>query len=359
MPEPDIVIKSLEPLLVASLTTVIQSRDELPALFERLRQSCGAAIAGPPMAIIHGGAVAQGFLIEAAYPLSHPVEAPGIECTRLEGANSLTMLHYGEHASIRATVTKIYAYLDEHARTTSLFRREIYHTWHPDDPQKNVSEIQVIIHEWDRLLAEGAQRVLGAAACRKMMTGSEDFTLQTSAEDYRHWIRQAIDRLDTLTTDEQQKYQVVSGCAHVFPQERIIHLREIYQSTGDLDAVLTEMYTDHFWYEKPVRKGNVIYMTKNPFDPEGYSAENATPAERRIAYCHCPFVHPYLEEVPSQLSPTFCYCGAGWYRRLWEGILGQPVHIQHVETLLKGNDQCSLAITLPVSLTGEMHPEVE
>jgi hypothetical protein len=26
-----------------------------------------------------------------------------------------------------------------------------------------------------------------------------------------------------------------------------------------------------------------------------------------------------------QISPTLCYCGAGWYRRIWEGILEKPV----------------------------------
>ena len=150
---------------------------------------------------------------------------------------------------------------------------------------------------------------------------------------------------------------MVSHCAHVFPQERIEHLRLIYQR-GQFDDILREMYTDDFWYEKPVRRGNVLYMRKNPFNPEGY--ENAaTPAERRRAYCHCPFVHPYLDEIPAKLSPTFCYCGAGWYRRLWEGVLGQPVKIEHVETLLRGNDQCTLTITLPLELKGECSPTTD
>jgi hypothetical protein len=115
------------------------------------------------------------------------------------------------------------------------------------------------------------------------------------------------------------------------------------------------MYTDDFWYEKPVRRGNVLYMRKNPYNPEGYE-QATTPAERRKAYCHCAFVHPYLDEIPAKLSTTFCFCGAGWYRRLWEGVLGQPVKIEHVETLLRGHDQCTLTITLPLELSGECAP---
>jgi len=229
------------------------------------------------------------------------------------------------------------------------------------EPEKNVTEVQVILHEWDRLLAEGAEKVLGEQARAHLMMGVEAITPDSSFEEYTAWIQGAMDRLDRLTSSEAQKCQIVSHCAHIFPQERIDLLRAIYQQ-GDFDAILREMYQDDFWYEKPVRRGNVIYMRKNPFDPEGY-ASAATPAGRRKAYCHCPFVHPYLTvdfttQKATVLSPTFCYCGAGWYRRLWEGIIGQPVKIEHVETLLRGNDQCTLTITLPLELAGECSPEI-
>ena len=187
------------------------------------------------------------------------------------------------------------------------------------------------------------------------MEGSEEINPESSGVMYREWIRSAMDRLDSLTDDPEKKYQIVSCCAHVFPEERITQLRAIYEKRHDIDDVLRKMYKDDFWYEKPVRKGNVLHMRKNPFNPEGY-AKAVTPAERRKAYCHCSFVHPYLDEVPAKLSPTFCFCGAGWYKRLWEGILAQPIKIQHVETLLKGNDQCTLMITLPINVEGELRP---
>jgi hypothetical protein len=221
----------------------------------------------------------------------------------------------------------------------------------PTQPEKNVTEVQVILHEWDRLFAESAENVLGTEASQQLMQGIEAITPESSSDDYTAWIQGAIARLDTLTGDSEKKCQVVSHCAHVFPQERIDHLRAIYEQ-GVFDDILREMYADDFWYEKPVRRGNLLYMRKNPFNPEGY-ASAATPAERRKAYCHCSFVQPCLDEIPSQLSPTFCYCGAGWYRRLWEGVLGQPVKIEYVETLLRGNDQCAFTITLPLELAGE------
>jgi hypothetical protein len=164
-------------------------------------------------------------------------------------------------------------------------------------------------------------------------------------------------RIDSLTDDPQQKYRIVSCAAHVFPRHRIDHLKAIYERDHDIDEVLKEMYTDPDWYEDPVRRGNQLFMRKVPFDPKGYR-EAATPAARRQAYCHCAFVRPYLAEIPARISPTFCWCGAGWYRRLWEGILEKPIQVEHVETLIKGNDCCTLVITLPLQLEGEMSPEM-
>jgi effector-binding domain-containing protein len=356
MAEAPILYAKIEPILIAFIKTRIETRDQIPALFERLRSACGEVICGEAQVIFHGGAVKDGFLIEAAYPVSRTVETDEVHARMLEAAPTLVTFHYGPHQTIRETVLKVYAYLDQHAWTTSLFRREIYRVLDAAQPENNVTEVQVILHEWDRLFAEGAEQVFGLEARQKLMQGIESITPATSFDDYTAWIQGAIERLDALTDNNQEKCQVVSHCAHVFPQERIDHLRAIYQR-GVFDDILREMYADDFWYEKPARRGNVLQVHKNPCNPEGYE-KAVTPAERRKAYCHCSFVHPYLDEIPSKLSPTFCFCGAGWYTRLWEGILGQPVRVEHVETLLKGNDQCTLTITLPLELVGECKPEV-
>jgi predicted hydrocarbon binding protein len=50
------------------------------------------------------------------------------------------------------------------------------------------------------------------------------------------------------------------------------------------------------------------------------------------------------------MSGTYCYCGAGWYKQLWEGILGQPVRIEVLKSVLQGDDRCTFAIHLPLTL---------
>jgi hypothetical protein len=267
------------------------------------------------------------------------------------------LIHLGVHETVRASTMKIYEYVEAHAGTVGGGTREIYLNLDPSHPENNVTEVQVLDHEWHQRLANSVEEVLGAAARRQVMAGIENIPVESSAEAYRDWIHTAMRRIDTLTDDSEKKYKILSCCAHVFPQQRIDHLRTIYEQRHDVDDVLREMYQDPDWYESPVRKRNKLYERKVPFDGQAYQ-KAITPIEKRQAYCHCAFVRPYLTESPARISPTFCWCGAGWYRRLWEGILGQPIQVEHIETLVKGNDGCTLVITLPISAEGAFSSEM-
>ncbi len=46
------------------------------------------------------------------------------------------------------------------------------------------------------------------------------------------------------------------------------------------------------------------------------------------------------------MSPSFCLCGAGWFRKQWEGATGKPVTIEIRKSVLAGDDECTFAITL-------------
>lgn len=159
------------------------------------------------------------------------------------------------------------------------------------------------------------------------------------------WVKAAIKQLDQLAS-EDEKYNILSRCAHEFSQKRIATLKAIYEHTKDVDSVLQEMRKDPPWYEDPVRKGNIIYVEKVPYNKEGYEkADNDD--DKKMNYCHCPLIRKYLNEG---ISPTYCYCGSGWYRQLWEGIVGKPVKVDIVKSLLKGDSTCQFAIYLPVDV---------
>jgi effector-binding domain-containing protein len=350
--------KMFEPLRIASVKKVIASRDELPAVVEAVTAACGAAACGDAMTIFYGGAVKDGIMVEVGMPVSGNIEAPGVHTRTLAGGPVLTTLHHGPRQGIRDTVRRIVDFLEQRAWGVTGVRYEIYLKTVADRPENDLTETVVPLHQWECLLAQGAQKVMGENVSRQLIEGAQDFSLETSIQQGTQWICSAMQRLDALTGDEQAKCRIVSSCAHVFPQDRIDHLRSIYER-GEFDDVLREMYTDFFWYGDPDRVGNVLYIKKRPpFDEEGYRKATSD-AERRKANCHCKFVRPFLDQVSGQLSPTFCYCGVGWYIRLWEGVLGKPVKVGNMRSLLHGDGECSLTLTLPIELNGECHPPLK
>ncbi len=58
--------------------------------------------------------------------------------------------------------------------------------------------------------------------------------------------------------------------------------------------------------------------------------------------CYCGSVSQAKEKIPL----TYCYCGAGWYKRLFEEVLGRPVRVEAVQSIASGADKCLFKIVL-------------
>ena len=54
-----------------------------------------------------------------------------------------------------------------------------------------------------------------------------------------------------------------------------------------------------------------------------------------------------LPVLGERLPASYCYCGAGYYKDMWEYILGSPVEVEVLTSVLQGDDECSIAICLP------------
>jgi hypothetical protein len=173
---------------------------------------------------------------------------------------------------------------------------------------------------------------------------------KSSAARRAEWIKATIDRLDALVPDEETRREILLCCSDRFPKTRIQILKEELHRLGNIDALLEYMHKDDSWgglsyYEYPKREGSIIYVTKIPYSPKKYKAAT-TEEEKRRAYCHCGWVRATNEPI----SKTFCYCGSGWYKTLWEGILEQPVKVEIVTTVASGDADCTFAIHLPPNI---------
>jgi len=214
---------------------------------------------------------------------------------------------------------------------------------------------------WLSKLSRSLCEAAGEGVRDRVMEGSQE---SPSGGDLIEWTRGAMERLEALLGEEAG--EVMTGCACQYPRERLGHLRERYAETGDLDLVhgmLQEQFlatTRDFlgldegqlkdivrrgWGVAGVRRGNTIIATKMPFEYHDYFRA-ATPEERRYRFCHCQGVREAIKRGET-LPATYCYCGAGFYRGIWEYILQRPVRVEVLESVLRGDDACRIAIHLP------------
>ena len=108
-----------------------------------------------------------------------------------------------------------------------------------------------------------------------------------------------------------------------------------------MDVILTDN-----WGEAGYKDGNIIYATKMVANIKGYF-EAESELERKMNYCHCARIRNVLKTPNKKLSPTYCNCGAGFYKSTWERILGKSVEVKVIKSILKGDDVCKIAIYLP------------
>ncbi len=207
----------------------------------------------------------------------------------------------------------------------------------------------------------------GEAIRKQIMNGSETLSSASDPEDVVAWSRQAMNRLDSLV-DEDKRREIMTGCACQYPRSNLQAMKDRYAETGDIDLVhqmLQEQFESFLlhtlrledelvlqivrqgWGAAGVKEGNTIIATKIP--KSGFLVQymhETDPEEKRQYYCHCPRVREVLK-TSNTISPTYCYCGAGFYKGIWEEILQEPVEVELLQSVLSGDDVCTIAIHLP------------
>lgn len=358
----EVTRKRVDDVLVATIRFRGEVQD-VPQALGRLYEQVEPHIVGKGMLLHHyyDQSVGEGNDLEVCYPVSRPVGTEEVRSRVLPGGEMLCAIHVGppfasrEEGGMGETWPAIWGYMRRHsifpaaepARNVLLEGA----AEHGDNESKYVTELQLPygFHRMERL-DENLARHAGEQVRREVMAGVEAYET-ASPRERAAWFQRAIERLDALVEDEATRCDVMISCAHRFPLWRIEALRAEYERSGDIDALLETMRADRTlgdlsWYEAPVRKGNVIWVTKDPFDPEKHRQATDT-NEKRAAYCHCGVLKETLLEGVT-MSRTYCYCGAGWYQQTWEGILQRPVRIEVVRSVLQGDDDCTFAIHLPL-----------
>jgi hypothetical protein len=221
---------------------------------------------------------------------------------------------------------------------------------------------------WLAKFSHCLDEVAGPEIRAQVMQGSDELSSHSNRQEVIQWSQEAMARLDTLV-DEEKRREIMTGCACQYPKSNLQEMRKKYERTKDLDLVhgmlqaqfesflthtlalddaLVQDIVRRGWGAAGVRQGRTIIATKIP--KSGHLLEyeqERDPARKRQLYCHCPRIRDILKSAET-ISPTYCYCGAGFYKGMWEEILQQPVQVEVLETVLHGGQVCKIAVHLPV-----------
>jgi len=222
---------------------------------------------------------------------------------------------------------------------------------------------------WLEKFSSGLDGTAGEEVRKKVMAGSQKLLSQPGSSDTIDWTKQAMERLDALV-EEDGRRDIMTGCACQYSKADLQEIRRAYEDTHDIahvhqmlqahfesflkrtrtaDETATQTVISRGWGLAGIRQGDTIIATKIPKSENlgKYMAET-DPAKRRALYCHCPRVKDMLL-TPETISMTYCYCGAGFYKGIWEEILQEPVRVELLTSVLRGDDVCSVRICLPGS----------
>lgn len=186
-----------------------------------------------------------------------------------------------------------------------------------------------------------------------------------SHQESIEWSDQLMDILNKELTEDEVA-EVMCSCACLAPKDYLKTLRDEYLKTKDLKHVhqLLQQY-----FEKSITtyknlnedqlkyivdrdmgmagrlEGNTITAVKIPKDFHEYF-QTEDPVKKRYHYCHCPRIREALRDEDKPVDKNYCYCGAGFYRDIWEFILQHPVKVRIVESLLQDDEHCKIKIYL-------------
>ncbi len=173
--------------------------------------------------------------------------------------------------------------------------------------------------------------------------------------------------------------QLLSDCMRDLPDEYFIDEREKYIKSADIDEYLrnkhqefvhqlqkcqqegvlffsqeitdevVEYVKSRLETECGVREGNLLFITKIPYNAKKYLAET-DPTMQRYYACHCPWAREAIKNGNITLNAVFCNCSGGFSKKPWEVIFGKKLQVDLLESALKGDFRCRFVVHLPENL---------
>jgi DNA-binding transcriptional MerR regulator len=149
----EVVLKKVEPQLVAGIEATIPTRDEVNTTFNRLFDELyaytgrhGARMAGPAIALWHDPEYPERDIhVAAAAPIQEPIPASDrVQIHTLPGGEMACLIHHGSFATLHEAYSALMHWLESSGYRPAGPNRELYLQYErAGDPAQYVTEIQL------------------------------------------------------------------------------------------------------------------------------------------------------------------------------------------------------------------------
>ena len=153
---------------------------------------------------------------------------------------------------------------------------------------------------------------------------------------------------------EREKFLKAGGIDEYLKQKRENAITELEKHRDEGSLFYNQYITDEvveYVKSRPdvlsgERRGNTIYHTKIPFMVQEYLRATDERMKRYYA-CHCAWARESILDDDVDVSAEFCHCSGGFTKMPWEAALNQPLEYEMVNSVLRGDNECSFRIFLP------------
>jgi hypothetical protein len=210
---------------------------------------------------------------------------------------------------------------------------------------------------------------------KKVFEGLKLPPLGSRMEDYAQLTHTILGRMETELSNSKCR-EVLTWNYHRIPPKAFAENKKQLQQASSIDRYLEDqhkrlveqltefMKAGKIWYEQEItpkviefvksnqeictgiRQRDKIYITKIPYAPKHFLEETDATIKRYYA-CHCPLVRTSICDGKPTISSTFCHCSCGFEKLHFDVIFGEPVEVQLLESVLKGDCRCRFAVKIP------------
>jgi hypothetical protein len=224
-------------------------------------------------------------------------------------------------------------------------------------------------------IGERLIEVAGKEKYNEVFNGFEEPPLGSASDAYPECTNELLRRL-TSNINLKDVKTVLAGNHHKIPVEAFAEMGKRWQASktmkeflaGEHKRLVTEledvMKSGRLWYEQQITPevveyvrsdqtiqngvlgGDIVLKSKIPFNPDKWLKEKDSKMRRYYA-CHCQLARDAILNDTAEPLGTFCYCSGGYEKLPLEVVLGVPLEVEVLESVLAGDERCRFAVKIP------------